>query len=62
MIGEYLIGKYGFDKYLTIIKNLGTYGDFSENLKNTIGLTQDQMLEAAAPYVYSQWKVAVLDK
>lgn len=62
LIGEYLIGKYGFDKYLTIIKNLGTYGDFSENLKNTIGLTQDQMLEAAAPYVYSQWKVAVLDK
>jgi hypothetical protein len=54
LIGEYLIGKYGFEKYLTLIKNLGTYGDFSENLKNVIGLNQDQMLEVAAPYVYAQ--------
>jgi hypothetical protein len=59
LIGEYLIGKYGFDTYLTLIKNLGKYGDFSDNLKNTIGLTQDQMLEAAAPYVFKQWKIAM---
>ena len=59
LIGEYLIGKYGFATYLTLIKNLGTYSDFSDNLKNTIGLTQDQMLEAAAPYVFKQWKIAM---
>ena len=59
LIGEYLIGKYGFTSYLTLIKNLGTYADFSDNLKSVIGLTQDQMLEAAAPYVFKQWKTAM---
>ena len=59
LIGEYLIGKYGFTSYLTLIKNLGTFADFSDNLKSVIGLTQDQMLEAAAPYVFKQWKSAM---
>ncbi len=59
LIGEYLIGKYGFTNYLTLIKNLGAYADFSDNLKSVIGLTQDQMLEAAAPYVFKQWKIAM---
>lgn len=56
---EYLVATYGFDKYLQILKNTGTYSDFKENLSNTIGISQEQFFKDAAPYVYSQWKTAL---
>jgi hypothetical protein len=52
---EYLLATYGYAKYWTIMKNAGVYKDFNENLKATIGLTQDQLFSKAAPFVLSQW-------
>jgi hypothetical protein len=59
LISEYILGNYGLDTYLNLIRGTGIYLQFSDNLKATIGLTQDQFLEAASPYVFSQWKIAV---
>jgi hypothetical protein len=59
LISEYILGQYGLEAYLNLIRGTGTYLQFSDNLKATIGLTQDQLLEAAAPYVFSQWKISV---
>lgn len=59
LISEYILGNYGLEVYLNLIRGTGTYLQFSDNLKATIGLTQDQLLEAATPYVFSQWKISV---
>jgi hypothetical protein len=59
LISEYIIGKYGFEKYLKIIQNSGVYSSFNDNLQKTIGLSQDQLLAEAAPYVYVQWRTAL---
>ena len=59
LICEYIIGKYGFEKYLKLIQNTGIYSSFNDNLQNTIGSSQDQLLSDAAPYVYAQWKLAM---
>jgi hypothetical protein len=59
LISEYIIGKYGFEKYLKIIQNSGVYSSFIDNLQKTIGLSQDQLLAEAAPYVYVQWRTAL---
>jgi hypothetical protein len=53
------MGKYGFTKYLQLIKNSGKYMEFSDNLIATVGVDQGRLLEDAAPYVYSQWKIAL---
>jgi len=59
LISEYIVGNYGFEKYLKLIQNTGTYSSFNDNLQNTLGLSQDQLLTDSAPYVYTQWKVAL---
>jgi hypothetical protein len=59
LISEFIIGKYGFDKYLKLIQNTGIYSSFDDNLLNTIGINQEQLLTEAAPYVYLQWKLAI---
>ena len=56
LVSEYILGTYGFDSYLTLIKNSGTFSSFSENLKATIGLSQEEFLVKAAPYVLAQWQ------
>jgi len=55
---EYLLATYGYTKYWQIMQNAGTYKDFSENLKATIGITQDEFFAKAAPFVLSQWKLS----
>jgi hypothetical protein len=59
LISEYIMGKYGFTRYLQLIKNSGKYKEFSDNLIATVGVDQGRFLEDAAPYVYSQWKIAL---
>jgi hypothetical protein len=58
VVCEYLLATYGYAKYWQIMQNAGTYKDFSENLKATIGVTQDEFFAKAAPFVFSQWKLS----
>ena len=56
IIWEYYIGKYGFGKFLELMKNVPLTDNFSQNLKKTIGLDRDAFYEAAAPYMLATWK------
>ncbi len=55
---EWLIGTYGFDKFITLIKNIGPTNSFDENMKTTYGITKAQAYEKAAPYMLRAWKKA----
>lgn len=56
IIWEYYIGKYGFTKFVELMKNVPLTDSFNENLKKTIGLDRDGFYEAAAPYMLATWK------
>lgn len=56
IIWEYYIGKYGFSKFIELMKNVPLTDNFSENLKKTIGLDREGFYEAAAPYMLATWK------
>ena len=56
IIWEYYIGKYGFNKFIELMKNVPLTENFSENLKKTIGLDREGFYEAAAPYKLATWK------
>jgi len=58
MICEYVLGTYGYEKYIALIHATGAHQDFSDALVATIGKNQDQLFKDAAPYVLSQWKKA----
>jgi hypothetical protein len=56
IIWEYFIGKYGFDKFVELMRNVPLTESFNENLEKTIGLDRDEFYEAAAPYLLATWK------
>jgi hypothetical protein len=55
---EWLIGTYGFDNFILLIKNIGQTSSFDENMKTTYGITKAQAYEKAAPYMLRAWKKA----
>jgi hypothetical protein len=55
---EYILETYGYAKYWQIMKNASKYLDFNENLKNTIGISKDELYAKSAPFVLSQWKLS----
>jgi hypothetical protein len=55
---EWLIGTYGFDDFILLIKNIGQTSSFDENMKTTYGITKAQAYEKAAPYMLRAWKKA----
>ena len=54
-IWEFYIGKYGFDKYIDLLKSLKT-NSFADGIKITIGISKDQFYQEAAPYLLSNWQ------
>jgi hypothetical protein len=56
VVSEYILANYGYQKYFEIMKNAGVYKDFSENLKNSIGISLTDLYSKAAPFALSQWK------
>jgi hypothetical protein len=56
IIWEYFIGKYGFGKFIELMKNVPLTDSFNENLKKTIGLDREEFYEAVAPYMLATWK------
>lgn len=56
VVSEYILANFGSQKYFQIMQNAGVYKDFSENLKNSIGLTTSELYAKAAPFALSQWR------
>jgi len=56
ILWEYYIGKYGFNKWIDLYKNLPKTDNFNENLKTTIGIDKQTFYKEAAPYFLSVWK------
>lgn len=59
VLWEYLIGTYGFDKYIVFLKNSYSTSSYEENLQTTYGLSKDQIYKNAAPYILSVWNRAM---
>jgi len=55
---EWLIGTYGFDNFIMLLKNIGPTSSFDDNMKTTYGITKTQAYEKAAPYILRAWKKA----
>jgi hypothetical protein len=56
---EWLIGTYGFEKYIALIKNIGPTSSFDENMMTTYGITKTQAYQKAAPYMLRTWSRAI---
>lgn len=56
LVWEFYIAKYGFEKYVELLKNVRTAENFDENLKSTIGKDRDSFYLEAADYVLRTWK------
>jgi len=56
IIWEYFVGKYGFSKFIELMKNVQLTENFNDNLKKTIGLDREGFYEAVAPYMLATWK------
>ena len=56
---EWLIGTYGFDKFITLMKNIGPTESFDDNMKTTYGISKVQAYEKAAPYMLKAWNKAI---
>ena len=55
LIAEHILAKYGYSKYLELLKGLGKYQTFNENLQKTLGISKDQLYSEAAPYLLQKW-------
>ena len=56
---EWLIGTYGFEKFITLMKNIGPTESFDDNMKTTYGISKAQAYEKAAPYMLKAWNKAI---
>jgi hypothetical protein len=54
-VWEFYIGKYGFDKYIELLKSLNG-SSLDEGLKATVGKSKDEFYQEAAPYLLSNWQ------
>ena len=56
---EYMIGTYGFEKYITFLKNSYSTNSYADNIQVTYGISKEQVYKNAAPYILSVWKRAM---
>jgi hypothetical protein len=53
---EYFVGKYGAAKLMDLYKNIPNSENFSENIKETIGISKEKFYKDAAPYLLANWQ------
>ena len=58
LLYEWLIGTYGLDSYISLLKNQIKYQDFGDNIKASLGITKTELYEKAAPYILRTWERA----
>ena len=59
VLWEYMIGTYGFEKYITFLKNAYSTNSYADNIQVTFGISKEQVYKNAAPYILSVWKRAM---
>jgi hypothetical protein len=55
-VWEFYIGKYGFIKYLDLLKSLAKTANFNESLKQTIGKDRKEFYAEAGVYLFINWE------
>jgi hypothetical protein len=55
-VWEFYIGKYGFNKYLDLLKSLSKTSNFNQSLKLTIGKDRKEFYSEAGEYLFSNWE------
>ena len=55
-VWEFYIGKYGFNKYLDLLKRLSKTANFNESLKLTIGKDRKAFYAEAGEYLFVNWQ------
>jgi hypothetical protein len=56
LLFEWFVAKYGVEKFVSLVEATGTAASFDEALKQTIGLSKEQLYEYAAPYVLKSYQ------
>ena len=56
LLYEWVIGSYGLDAYVSLLKNQIQYKDFGDNIKASLGMTKTELYEKAAPYILKTWE------
>lgn len=58
LLYEWVIGTYGLDSYLALVKNQSKYLDFGDNIQASLHMTKIELYERAAPYILHDWNRA----
>lgn len=56
LLFEWFIAKYGVEKFVSLVKYTGTATSFDDALQQSVGVSKDQLYEAAAPYVLKSYQ------
>jgi hypothetical protein len=56
LLFEWLIAKYGVEKFISLVSATGTAKSFDEALQQSIGITKEDLYLAAAPYVLKSYQ------
>lgn len=56
LLFEWLIAKYGVEKFIALVSATGTAKSFDEALQQSIGITKEDFYSAAAPYVLKSYQ------
>jgi hypothetical protein len=56
LLFEWLIAKYGVEKFISLVSATGTAKSFDEALQQSIGITKEDLYSAAAPYVLKSYQ------
>ena len=56
LLFEWFVAQYGVEKFVSLVQATASASSFDEALKQTIGLSKDQLYEAAAPYVLKSYQ------
>lgn len=59
-VWEFFIGKYGVEKYVSLLRNMPKATNFNDNLKTTIGKDREVFYQEAGAYLLKNWQRLML--
>lgn len=58
LVSEYILGKYGIDKYLALMKGASKYPKWNDNLQATLGISENEFMNLALTWGLPLWNSA----
>ncbi len=58
LVSEYILGKYGIDKYLALMKGASKYPKWNDNLQATLGISESEFMNLALTWGLPLWNSA----